>query len=83
MSNLLTVENENVLTIKGATKVASSTQTQGVVETGDSTIVITGSALEVKKLDLDNKEVVFSGKISGIKFNSKAEKQPFLKRIFK
>ena len=83
MNNLLTIENENLITIKGASKVASSTQTQGVVETGESTIIISGNNLEVKKLDLENKEVVFSGKISGIKFNSKAEKQPFLKRIFK
>ncbi len=83
MNDLVTIENQKQITIKGATKVLSSTQNQSVVEVEGSTLVVSGSNLEVKKLDLDNKEVVFSGNISSLKFNNKAEKQPFLKRIFK
>lgn len=83
MNNLITIENQNNININGATKVCSSTQNQAVVEAGENTIIISGSELEVKKLDLDNKEVSFSGKISNIKFTGKTEKQPFLKRIFK
>lgn len=83
MNDIISIENRNQITIKGATKVSSSTQNQAVVEANDCTIIITGSELEVKKLDLDNKEVSFSGKISNLKFTSRGEKQSLMKRIFK
>lgn len=81
--NTITLDNNNYLTILGATKIVSSTPTQAVVEQGETTIVITGSELEVKKLDLENKEISLMGKISNLKFTSKAEKIPLVKRIFK
>lgn len=80
--NSITLEN-NYLTILGATKVVSSTPTQAAVEQDNLTIIITGSELEVKKLDLDNHEVSIAGKISNLKFSDKSEKLPFMKRIFK
>lgn len=84
MSEIICIEDTSNLSIKGANKVVSSTQTQAVVETALNTIVISGAGLEVKKLDLDNHEVCFSGKISNIKFASpNGPKQPLLKRIFK
>ena len=83
MSEIINIENQNSVSIKGATKICSSTQNQSVVECGDTTIVISGNDLEVKKLDLENKEVCFTGKIVNIKFSSKTQKQPLLKRIFK
>lgn len=81
--NSITIDNNNYLTITGATKVVSSTQSQAVVEQGSETIIINGSELEVKKLDLDGKEVSIAGRISNLKFTSKAEKVPLMKRIFK
>ena len=70
--------------IKGANRVISSTPTQAVVETSTNSIIISGNNLEVKKLDLDNHEVTFSGKITNLKFSSPSgPKQPLLKRIFK
>ena len=54
MNECLTLENYEKLEIKGAKKVASATATQAVVETETKTVVITGSSLEVTKLDLDN-----------------------------
>lgn len=83
MSELVSIENQNLIVVKGATKVCSATQNQAVVLCDETTIVITGNEMEVKKLDLDNKEVCFSGKINNVKFSNKSEKQPFLKRIFK
>ena len=83
MNNLITIENQNNISINGATKVSSSTASQAVVEASETTIIISGSELEVKKLDLDNKEVSFAGKITNLRFTGKSEKQPFLKRIFK
>ena len=83
MSNFISIENQNSININGATKVVSSTQNQAVVESEETSIIISGSDLEVKKLDLDNKEVSFSGKITNIKFSSNSQKLPLLKRIFK
>lgn len=81
--NTITLENNDYLTILGATKVVSSTATQTAVEQGETFIIISGNELEVKKLDLDNKEVCVFGKISNLKFSNKAEKTPLMKRIFK
>lgn len=83
MNNFITIENQNLITIKGTTKVLSSTQNQASVECGETTIFISGSELEVKKLDLEDREVSFGGKITQIKFSSKNEKMPLLKRVFK
>ncbi len=84
MNELITIENSSSISIHGATKVVSSTQTQAVVETKDNTIIITGTGLEVRKLDLDNSEVSFLGKITNIKFTALGgNKVPLLKRLFK
>lgn len=80
---ILHLEGE-FLTIKGATKVISSTSSQAVVESGEKVYVIVGNEIEVKKLNLEEGEVAFSGKFSMIKIGqSQGKKQPFLKRIFK
>jgi len=83
MQELITIENENNILIKGAKKVVSSLPTQTAIETNLSTIIILGSDLEVKKLDIENGEVVLNGKITNLKFANTTTKQPFLKRIFK
>lgn len=84
MNECLTLENYEKLEIKGAKKVASATATQAVVETETKTVVITGSSLEVAKLDLDNCLVWISGSISNLKFSLSGAKKPtLLKRIFK
>lgn len=82
MENLC-IEERKKLSITGATKVISSTSTQAVVEVGEMSVVISGTNIEVVKLDLDNKQVNFSGTFSGIKYVTKTEKTPILKRLFK
>lgn len=83
MANFLHLESD-MLQIKGATKVISSTQTQAVIETTENTIVVTGTEIEVKKLNLDECEVCLQGKFANFKFGAlNGKKQPFLKRIFK
>ncbi len=77
------IEDRKKVTVNGATKVLSSTSNQAVVEVGDCNIVITGTNIEVTKLDLDNKEVVFSGNINSIKYTTKQEKTNLIKRLFK
>lgn len=83
MNYVLHLES-NSLTIQGATRVVSSTQTQAVIETGENGIVITGNDIEVKSLNLDNGEVSLFGKFSNIKFcHVGGKRQPFFKKIFK
>ncbi len=77
------IEDRRKLTLIGATRVVSSTNNQAVVEIGEITVVITGNNLEVVKLDLENKQVNFSGNISAVKYLQKAEKKSLLKRLFK
>lgn len=83
MIDLITIENQNTFTVKGATKIRTSTPSSAVIEAGENCLIVTGSDMEVKKLDLDNKEVVLAGKFSVVKFLRGNEKQSFLKRIFK
>ena len=83
MGNILNLDGER-LQIKEAEKVVSSTQNQAVVETKSSTIIVSGSEIEVKKLNLDEGEVELNGKYSAIKFSNLGQKkQPLIKRIFK
>lgn len=83
MSNILHLEND-VLQIKGATKVVSSTSTQAVVEMGAKCVIMLGEKIEVKKLNLEESEVCLAGEFSTIKFtNAGGKKGGFLKRIFK
>lgn len=83
MSNYIHLEGE-ILQVKGATKVASSTPTQAVVEMGGNALILTGSNIEVKKLNLEEGEVHLQGKFLLIKFSeSQASKGSLLKRIFK
>lgn len=77
------IEDRKKISVKGATKVISSTSTQAVVEVGNCNIVIAGTNIEVTKLDLDNKEVNFSGEINSVKYTNKAEKGNIIKRLFK
>lgn len=84
MNQSIFIENNEQISIKGAKRVVSSTSSQAVIDTDNSTIIISGSAIEVKKLDLESLEVVFSGKFSNIKLASlTSQKTPILKRIFK
>lgn len=83
MEDKVIIDSRKFITIFGATKVISSTLTQAVVEINDATMIISGSNMEVVKLNLDDKEVEFSGEIKEVKYSHKQEKTSFLKRIFK
>ena len=80
--NLLHLEGRALL-LQGLTKVVSSSQSQAVVQCGDSLIVLTGGNIEVKKLELEKGEVCLEGDFVNIKLSAQREKQSFLKRIFK
>lgn len=77
------IDDRKSIIINGATKVISTTQTQAIVEIEDTNLLVSGTNIEVTKLDLSNKEVEFAGNINSVKYLSKTEKTPLLKRIFK
>ena len=83
MEDKVIIDSRKLITIFGATKVISSTLTQAVVEINDATMIISGSNMEVVKLNLDDKEVEFSGEIKEVKYSHKQEKTSFMKRISK
>lgn len=83
MQELICIENEKAVSVKGAKKIISSTPTQTIIQTQSSSVIFSGSQMEVKKLDIENGEVVLSGDIYNVKFSRKTEKQPLFKRIFK
>ncbi len=78
------VINGGCMEISGATKVVSSSPTQAVVETNEGGILVSGTDIEVKKLNLEEGQVVFAGKFTMLKFGLATGKKPsLLKRIFK
>ena len=83
MNEKVTIINRNEIEVQGATRVIATTAKESVVEIEGGVMTITGANLEVTKLDLDNKEVKFSGIISNVKFSEKREKVGLIKRIFK
>ena len=83
MNEKVTIVNRNEIEIQGANRVIASTAKESVVELENGVMVISGNNLEVTKLDLENKEVKFSGTISNVKFTEKHEKVGLLKRLFK
>lgn len=83
MNEKVTIINRNEIEVQGATRVIASTAKEAVVEIEGGVMTITGANLEVTKLDLDNKEVKFSGIISNVKFSERREKVGLIKRIFK
>lgn len=77
------LEND-CLQIGGASKIVSCTENMAVVEVDQTSVVVNGSEIEVKKLNLDEGQVVLSGKFAVIKFTSSTtKKQPFFKRLLK
>ena len=83
MNEKVTILDRKEIEILGATRVIASTAKEAVIEIEGGIITVSGNNLEVTKLDLDNREVKFSGQINNVKFSDKREKVGLLKRIFK
>jgi len=79
----LSIENNNLLSIAGVKKVVSCTQTQAIIDTDSSKVVVSGNEIEVKKLDLQSGEISLLGNFHNIKLQTATEKKGLLKRIFK
>lgn len=83
MENKLTLINQNNLTLTGIKKANVISETGISAELENCAVQISGSAMEVKKLDVESGVLEIDGKINLIKFVSAKEKLGLLKRIFK
>lgn len=74
--------NRNKLSLSGVEKVLSAKEDLIQVLTNEEGLVITGSDLQVTKLDQESGAVEIEGKIDALKFTT-GYKDSFWKRIFK
>lgn len=77
------IEDRKAIKIVGATRILSSTSNQASVEMNGNNLILSGTNLEITKLDLENGEVFFCGELNGLKFANKSEKTPLIKRLFR
>ena len=75
--------NREKIEITGAVEVLSSTDTNIVARICDYVMEIYGSGLRVAKLVPENGELIVTGKINDVKYDSKINKKTFLGKVFK
>ena len=77
------IENQNIMSITGVEKVISFSPTRIILVAMGSEVVIQGTNLETTKLDDKTRELFVNGLILSIKWQTKKQKLPFYKRLFK
>ncbi|MDD3232543.1 MAG: YabP/YqfC family sporulation protein [Clostridia bacterium] len=81
MDRILSLINQNSLSITGVEKVKNVNPNEIIIEIDGQMLIISGTNLEVQTLDLENSTLVVNGLITCIKYSTK--KPSFFKRIFK
>lgn len=79
--SVVNLHNRKTISITGVEKVVSVNENQIQLVVLLNTLTITGSSLEVHKLDVDNGILIVNGTINSFKYNDK--KENFIKRVFK
>ena len=78
------IENRKKLTAGGIKDVESFLPEKIVLVTEDSNLIVTGSGMKVKKLSVENGEVIIEGEIKGCVYSGgKQERESFLRRVLK
>ena len=80
---LIVLSNKKNLSVTGTNKVISLKSDLIQLDTNYGGLMITGSNLELIKLDNVTTRAELSGDINGIKFLDKQIKEPFFRKIFK
>ena len=80
---LIVLSNKKNLSVTGTNKVISLKPDLIQLDTNNGGLMITGSNLELIKLDNETTRAELSGDIDGIKFLGKQIKEPFFRKIFK
>ncbi len=81
--SVVTIENQNIMTITGVEKVVSFSPNQVILFAMGNEMQILGKDLQTTKLDEEKNELYVNGLILSIKWTQKKEKLPLIKRIFK
>lgn len=84
-SNLL-LENRKKLTINGVIEVINFNENQILLNTDVGMMVVKGQQLKMNKLDVQNGDVVISGKVDAFVYTSdksKVKKDSIISRLFR
>ena len=78
------IENRKRFTASGVKDVESFLPEKIVLITDDANLTVTGSGMKVKKLSVENGDVIIEGEINGCTYSKgRTEKESFLKRVLK
>ncbi len=78
------IKNQKELIITGVTRVDASSPTSCSLQVGDTTLMVMGEGMNVKRLDVTEGVLEVGGKILGLKYSGgKKYQESILKRIFK
>lgn len=84
-SNLM-LENRKKLTINGVIEVISFNENQILLNTDVGTMIVKGQELKMNKLDVQNGDVIITGKVDSFVYTndkSKAKKDSIISRLFR
>ncbi len=84
-SNLM-LENINKLTMSGVIEVINFNENQILLNTHVGTMILKGQELKMNKLDVQNGEVVITGKVDSFVYTSdkgKANKDSIMSKLFR
>ncbi len=74
---------ETKLSIGGIEKIISSNDKLIAVKLSSKMLTVAGTDFNIDKLDLEEGKLIASGHVRDIKYASAAEKQAFIKKLFK
>ncbi len=80
VNNKITLDNRNKLAITGVSKMVSSNETLLVMQVKSTKLTVSGKAIKIEKLDIENGLLEASGEFDSIKYNDNGG---IFKRIFK
>jgi sporulation protein YabP len=84
-SNLM-LENRNKLNMSGIIEVINFNENQILLNTNVGTMIVKGEELKMNKLDVQNGDVVITGKVDSFVYTSgisKAKKDSIVSRLFR
>lgn len=78
------IENRKKLTASGIKDVESFLPEKIVLVTDDANLTVTGNGMKVKKLSVENGDVLIEGEINGCVYSKgRGDRESFLKRVLK
>lgn len=82
-NNIINMYNREKLEVTGVTEVLSSSEKEIITKVQNVVLVIFGSELRVIKLVPEDSFLSVSGKIDGLRYETKLNKKSFMSKVFK